>query len=73
MYINAGKSATWGKIKREAERREKAKRTAKVKTKRKKDEHSALIQDLMLVLGVLLGGLCVTAGLIYLIFSGSLD
>ena len=69
MYINAGKSATWGKIKREAEKRELAKSNAKIKNKRKADAHDALMKDLLLIVGILLGGVTVIGGVIFLILG----
>ena len=73
MYINAGKSALWGKIKREAERRDRIKAKAKAAAALKSSENAQLIKDLLLVLGLFIGGIFVTAGIIYLVFSGSLD
>ena len=69
MYINAGKSATWGKIKREAEKRELAKSNAKIKNKRKADAHDALMKDVMLILGILLGGIVAIGAVIFLILG----
>ena len=70
MYINKGKSSTWAKIKRESERIEKKRAEVKKKKKIAKTQEEHLIRDLFLVLGILVGGIGLTGGMVFLIFSG---
>ncbi len=72
-YSRKGQTHRWVKIKKEAAKIEK-KRAIKAKEKANRTRQDELfIKDLSLVLGVLVGGLFITAGILFLIFGFSAE
>ena len=69
MYINAGKSMLWSKIRKEAERRDKIKAAAKIDAKNKAREEDAFMKDLTLIFGSLFGGIIVTGAILFVILA----
>ena len=69
MYINAGKSMLWSKIRKEAERRDKMKAAAKIDAKNKAREEDAFMKDLTLIFGILFGGIIVTGAILFVILA----
>lgn len=68
MYINAGKSALWGKIRQESLRLDRVKAAAKAHNAAQQTAEDAFMKDLWLVVGILFGGIIVTGGIIFVIF-----
>ena len=69
MYISAGKSMLWSKIRKEAERRDKIKAAAKIDAKNKAREEEAFMKDLTLIFGILFGGIIVTGAILFVILA----
>ena len=69
MYINAGKSMLWSKIRKEAERRDKIKAAAKVDAKNKARAEDAFMKDVWLIFGILFGGIIVTGAILFVILA----
>ena len=69
MYINAGKSMLWSKIRTEAIRRDKMKAKARADANSKAEHEDAFMKDLWLIFGILFGGIIVTAAIIFAILA----
>ena len=69
MYINAGKSAVWSRIKTEQARIQRRRDLEASKSKAKASEDEALIRDLSLIAGVLVAGAAITGLILYLLLG----
>lgn len=69
MYINQGKSATWAKIKRESERRQKKRESDKRKALKKQSTDSQLVKTLLLIFTFIGLGMVGIAGILFLIIK----
>ena len=69
MYINAGKSQLWGKIRTEAIRRDKMKAKARADANSKAEHEDAFMKDLWLIFGILFGGIIVTGAILFVILA----
>ena len=69
MYINAGKSAVWSRIKTEQAKIQRRRDLEASKSKAKASEDEALIRDLSLIAVVLVAGAAITGLILYLLLG----
>tara|TARA_R110002020_G_scaffold234820_5_gene446925 strand:- start:550 stop:1056 length:507 start_codon:yes stop_codon:yes gene_type:complete len=69
MYIDAGKSAEWARVKTKAASLQKQRDADIRKKKEKETEDNLLLKQVMTIFGVLFGGLVVVGVILFLVFG----